>query len=181
MNVKLIMLGDAGVGKTSLVRRWSNQYNNGTVSHTVGVDVSGHIIHTAKGLIKFRFFDISGTCHCPSLLKSYLFNADACCVVFDLTNDPSFLSAIKLLDTVNKPTLLIGNKVDEESKRIVYGNDVRSVLSKHENVLYIETSAKTNENVKQAMILMLHHFVKRVKKTVHTYKDINNGKDCTIV
>jgi Ras-related protein Rab-5C len=153
---KLVLLGDASVGKTSLVGRFvTNQFNE-AVETTVGAAFSTQSVTTDSGRsIKFEIWDTAGQERFKSLAPMYYRNASCAVVVFDLTSETSFSRAkewVKQLSLSNNPNIVIGlagNKSDvPSSQRQVKPEEVKQFVL-DEGLIYFETSAKTGNNVQK--------------------------------
>jgi Ras-related protein Rab-5C len=153
---KLVLLGDASVGKTSLVGRFvSNQFNE-AVETTVGAAFSTQSVTTDKGrTIKYEIWDTAGQERFKSLAPMYYRNASCAVVVFDLTSESSFNRAkdwVKQLALSNNPDIVIalaGNKSDiPTSQRQVKAEEIKQ-FALDESLVYMETSAKTGNNVQK--------------------------------
>ena len=151
---KLVLLGDASVGKTSLVGRFVTHQFNEAVETTVGAAFSTQSVVTDEGkTIKFEIWDTAGQERFKSLAPMYYRNASCAVVVFDLTSESSFSRAkdwVKQLSLSNNPDIIIalaGNKSDI-SQRQVKSEDIKQLVL-DESLIYIETSAKTGHNVEK--------------------------------
>lgn len=155
---KLVLLGDASVGKTSLVGRFlTNQFNE-AVETTVGAAFSTQSVTTDSGkTIKYEIWDTAGQERFKSLAPMYYRNASCAVVVFDLTSESSFHRAkdwVKQLALSNNPDIIIalaGNKADiPSSQRQVKADEIKQFLVEEGGgLLYMETSAKTGHNVQK--------------------------------
>ncbi|CAF1313698.1 unnamed protein product [Adineta steineri] len=141
---KLVLLGDSGVGKTSLFLRFANDAFNDIFLPTVGVD----------------FWDTAGQERFRSLISSHYRNAKGAFVVFDVTNLKSFENVTRWLQEINEnsnndlKTLLVGNKCDLTLKRVVDHAQAKN-LADSLNILYVETSAKNTTNVELAFMSLI--------------------------
>jgi Ras-related protein Rab-5C len=153
---KLVLLGDASVGKTSLVVRFVSNHFNEAVETTVGAAFSTQTVSTETGKnIKFEIWDTAGQERFKSLAPMYYRNASCAVVVFDLTSESSFARAkdwVKQLALSNNPDIVIalaGNKADiPSSQRQVKADEIKQ-FTLEESLIYLETSAKTGHNVQK--------------------------------
>lgn len=153
---KLVLLGDASVGKTSLVGRFVNNHFNEAVETTVGAAFSTQSVTTESGrIVKFEIWDTAGQERFKSLAPMYYRNASCAVVVFDLTSESSFVRAkdwVKQLALSNNPDIVIalaGNKSDiPSSQRQVKSEEIKQFVL-DESLVYLETSAKTGNNVQK--------------------------------
>ncbi|KAI7843613.1 hypothetical protein COHA_002853 [Chlorella ohadii] len=151
---KLVLLGEMGSGKTSLVQRFvRGQYFENQES-TIGASFFTKTLPEKH--VKFEIWDTAGQERYHSLAPMYYRGAAAAIVVFDITHPASFERAKKwvweLRQNVANPGLiiaLVGNKVDlADESRAVPEADARAYAAET-GLLYFETSAKTNINVTQ--------------------------------
>ena len=149
MRTKILLLGDTGVGKTSLVNRWTGKRR--TADPTVGIEVTSHMIQIQNNIHRVRLSDTSGKDCYRTLLDTYIGSTNVVVVVYDVTNRDTFESAIlwvkHVSSALDKAIYLVGNKVDRESKRVVYPAVVRYNVSSL-NVMVHECSAATGENAR---------------------------------
>ena len=158
--VKICLVGEEGVGKTSLVHRFVSGAFDESYIRTLGAVVSkksvtlgsvrGRPVH-----VDMMILDIMGKRTFLQLFKDAYFNgAKGIIAVFDVTRKPSLRDLTLWVDGARDsvgpvPAYALGNKVDLKERREVKDEDVREVLASYEcPVLY--TSAKTGENVEQA-------------------------------
>ncbi|XP_061453804.1 ras-related protein Rab-39B-like isoform X2 [Rhineura floridana] len=154
---RIIMLGDSTVGKSSLLKRYSEGVFLESMNQTVGVDFYVHFVEIEPDLrIKLQFWDTAGQERFRSVTRSYYRNSAGGVLMFDLTNRASFESIRKwhqeVMDTV-KPDhvvfVLVGHKSDLEAERKIGQREAEKLASSLE-AKYIETSAKSNRNVEEA-------------------------------
>ena len=152
--LKLLLLGDSSVGKTSILLKYiSNKFDESSIS-TVGVDYMDKIIDYNKFKIKLQIWDTSGEEKFRTITKNFYRNADGLLVVFDLTKKESYDHIKSWLDEAKEnndklKTILIGNKLDLKDERIV-AIDVAKQFAEKNNLKYIETSAKDGTNINES-------------------------------
>jgi small GTP-binding protein len=124
-NVNIVFLGDTGVGKTSIIRKYKKlPYNNTAI--TIGVD-----LYTDNFLIgvyqqKVKFWDTAGGIEFRNLIKYYYENAKIFVIIFDITNIRSYNNVEIWINEIKKETgikdpkiILVGNKIDCKSRYII--------------------------------------------------------------
>ena len=151
---KIITLGNAGVGKTSILKRYiSGQFEENLCS-TIGIEFSIKELTLKNGKsIKLKIIDTCGQEIYKSISKSYFKNSDAVFFVFALNNKKSFIDIQDWINLFgenhngkeNVPKILVGNKSDIESKDI--DQTLINKFAEEKNIKYIETSAKDNLNI----------------------------------
>eukprot|EP00996_Jenningsia_fusiforme_P002775 NODE_3594_length_948_cov_66.528365_g3303_i0.p1 GENE.NODE_3594_length_948_cov_66.528365_g3303_i0~~NODE_3594_length_948_cov_66.528365_g3303_i0.p1 ORF type:complete len:207 (+),score=63.81 NODE_3594_length_948_cov_66.528365_g3303_i0:34-654(+) len=161
--LKVIILGDSGVGKTSLMNQYVNKKFDNRYKATIGADFLTKELEVKGTLVTLQIWDTAGQERFQSLGSAFYRGADACILVFDLTSQESFQHLTSWHDEFiiqagqNKDFVLIGNKNDLEDKRVVAPKAATAWCTKHsqddENPIpYYETSAKDNMNVEQAFL-----------------------------
>lgn len=147
---KVLLVGNFGVGKTSLISRYVlNEFSEEYIS-SIGVRISSKVVEFDKQMVKLLIWDIAGTIGNEKVPKSYFLGASAAMFVFDLSREDTYLTAKEDLAAMKKLSgleyfLTIGNKTDllddKELER------VRNLVGMN---IDFETSAKEGLNVEEA-------------------------------
>lgn len=151
-NYKLVLLGESGVGKTSIVNRLLNKSFDGFQESTIGAAFSTKQIDIEEQKIRFEIWDTAGQERYHSLAPMYYRGARCCIIVYDLTNIRSFECAKKWVDEIqssginNCLIVLIGNKSDLDNKRRITFENAKKYADDNE-IMFTETSAKSNDNI----------------------------------
>lgn len=157
-------MGNGGVGKTTLRRRWMGEGFTTSYILTVGADFAVKTLNTPNGHeVKFQIWDLGGQPHFKEVRKTFYAGTAGALVVYDVTDRKSYADIFgwieEMLKNINKkiPIVLVGNKIDlrdnaSEAISTEEGNKLRKeIIEKYGlKVLFIETSAKTGENVDKA-------------------------------
>ncbi|NXX84128.1 RB39B protein, partial [Urocolius indicus] len=154
---RVIMLGDSTVGKSSLLRRYTEGVFLDAINQTVGVDFYVRSVELEPGLrVKLQFWDTAGQERFRSVTRSYYRNSAGGMLLFDLTNRSSFESVRRwhrdvtaALQPLPIVFLLVGHKSDLREQRRV-GRREAERLAASLGIQYVETSAKDASNVAQA-------------------------------
>ena len=154
--LKIILLGNSGVGKTSILKRLSNNKFDSCVT-TVGCDTSIYYAKYKSKKYQLTFADPSGQERYRALTRSFLRNTDGVLFVFDISDqksfeDISFWYNFYKEENENVVGLLIGNKCDLKHK---VGINESEEFAKEHGLLYIETSASSDKNIKKAIVCLL--------------------------
>uniref|UniRef100_K7FGI6 Ras-related protein Rab-39B-like n=1 Tax=Pelodiscus sinensis TaxID=13735 RepID=K7FGI6_PELSI len=170
---RIIMLGDSTVGKSSLLKRYTEGAFLDSINQTVGVDFYVQFVELEPGLrIKLQFWDTAGQERFRSVTRSYYRNSAGAVLMFDLSNRASFESIREwhqeVTDTV-KPFhmvfVLVGHKSDLAAQRQVERKEAEKLASSL-GAKYIETSAKSNSNVEDAFRLLTLEIYEAMKAGV---------------
>ena len=157
LNFRLIVLGDAGVGKTSLVHcLWRGKPCRYDYEATIGVEFTKIPISLSNGKkVNLDVWDTAGQETYRSLIDLYYRDKAGVVLVFDVCSRPSFESLSYWFKQIRKKTLnenvkvvLVGNKIDrEETGMRKVSREEAEDLAEKEGILYMETSVKSNINV----------------------------------
>ncbi|XP_060906183.1 ras-related protein Rab-42b [Labrus mixtus] len=160
---RIIMLGDSTVGKSSLLKRFTENLFLESINQTVGVDFYVHFLEVEPGVrVKLQFWDTAGQERFRSVTRSYYRNSVGGLLVFDMTNRASFdhvkewhAEVCERVQPYRVLFILVGQKsdIDAEGGRVVSREEAEK-LAKQLGVPYAEVSAKTGQNVKEAFELL---------------------------
>ncbi|CAN6829470.1 unnamed protein product [Brassica oleracea var. botrytis] len=155
LRVKLVLLGDSGVGKSCIVLRFVRGEFDTTSKVTVGASfLSQTIALQDSTTVKFEIWDTAGQERYSALAPLYYRGAAVAVIVYDITSPESFKKAqywVKELQKHGAPDIvmaLVGNKADLHEKREVLTDDGMELAEKN-GMFFIETSAKTADNINQ--------------------------------
>jgi len=153
--LKIILLGDSGVGKTSLMRQFVSGKFENRYKATIGADFFTHEEVIDGRPVNLQIWDTAGQERFQSLGSAFYRGADACMIVFDITSNESFSHITTwmqefTLQAGNRDMILVGNKADQQDRRQVYNRGIQQWCQEHNNMPYVETSAKQNTLVAQA-------------------------------
>jgi len=155
LRVKLVLLGDSGVGKSCIVLRFVRGQFDPTSKVTVGASfLSQTLALQDSTTVKFEIWDTAGQERYASLAPLYYRGAAVAVVVYDITSPESFSKAqywVKELQKHGSPDIimaLVGNKADLHENRSVSAEDALEYAEKN-GMFFIETSAKTADNINQ--------------------------------
>lgn len=160
---RVIMLGDSTVGKSSLLKRYTEDQFLESINETVGVDFYVHFLDVEPGVrIKLQFWDTAGQERFRSVTRSYYRNSVGGLLVFDLTNRVSFdhikewhSEVVEWVQPHKVLFVLVGQKCDLESEgKPAVSKEEAETLAGELGMPYLEVSAKTSKNVKEAFELL---------------------------
>uniref|UniRef100_A0A7N9ARG5 RAB42, member RAS oncogene family n=1 Tax=Mastacembelus armatus TaxID=205130 RepID=A0A7N9ARG5_9TELE len=160
---RFIMLGDSTVGKSSLLKRYTEDLFLESINQTVGVDFYVHFLEVEPGVrIKLQFWDTAGQERFRSVTRSYYRNSVGGLLVFDMTNRASFdrikewhAEVCERVQPHKVLFVLVGQKSDRDThgERMVSREEVEK-LAGQLGVPYVEASAKTGQNVRESFELL---------------------------
>ena len=155
--LKILILGDSGVGKTSILIKYINNKFDESHIATIGVDYMDKTIKYKNINIKLQIWDTSGQEKFRSIARNFYRNSDAIFIVFDLNNKDTYDSIKQWINDVeeycpNIKKILLGNKSDLEKN---VSEEIIKNFAKENNLQYFETSAKNGTNIKEAFKAMV--------------------------
>ena len=146
---KIILIGDANVGKTNILSRYISDTFLETSKSTVGVELATKVEQYNNKKIKIQIWDTAGQERYKGLIPSYVRNSSIVFLVYDVSKRTSFEHIndwIEFVRNIERTTMvLIGNKID--LNREVEKNEGEELAQK-EGLIFFECSAKNNENIK---------------------------------
>ncbi|OMJ72164.1 hypothetical protein SteCoe_29455 [Stentor coeruleus] len=154
---KYIIIGDSAVGKSCLLLQFTDRRFKNDHDLTIGVEFGARTVSINDKTIKLQMWDTAGQESFRSITRSYYRGAVAALLVYDITNRDSFVSLSRWISEArahgNKDItlILVGNKNDLEEQRVISTEEAQSFADQN-NLLFIETSAKTGNNVDAAYI-----------------------------
>ncbi|MFX1566469.1 MAG: Rab family GTPase [Promethearchaeota archaeon] len=154
---KVVLVGDAEVGKTSLTTRFAyGTFTDGYIS-TLGVDFIVKSLPLDNYIVKLQAWDTAGQERYAGVRPIYYRGAKGALLVFDITMRQSFVNVDKWYDQIRKfsgndvPIILVGNKIDLVDSRLVSTDEVQ-VYAAQKGMPYFETSAKTDYAVNDVFL-----------------------------
>ncbi|KAI6660290.1 Ras-related protein rab-10 [Oopsacas minuta] len=151
---KILLIGDSGVGKTSVLFRFSDDAFNTTFISTIGIDFKIKTIELDGKKIKLQIWDTAGQERFHTITTSYYRGAMGIILVYDITQQKSFDNIAKWLHNIEthaSPDVektLIANKCDMETKRVISKDQGQRIADEY-TIRFFETSAKSNINIDQ--------------------------------
>ncbi len=169
---KLILGGDGAVGKTSMVHRYVENDFAKDYKSTIGTSIMKKecSFKELDSTVRFIIWDLAGQAQFKRVRQSYLAHAEAGILVYDVTNRASFENIDKnwyieiKKGSPNIVLILVGNKIDLTEDRVVSRKEGESIAEKLQ-LTYMETSAKTGENIDDAFKMLALQIIKRYIET----------------
>ena len=167
---RYIIVGDMGVGKSCLLLQFTDHKFRHQHQLTIGVEFGGKTIDVKNKSIKIQIWDTAGQEAYQSITRTYYKGAIGALLVYDITKHDSFdnvnkwIKEIKTHGSKDLCCMLIGNKKDlEEQRQVKYEEGEK--LAKNNNLLFLETSAKSAENVQEAFLQTAEKILEQITKT----------------
>ena len=161
---KVVLLGSASTGKTSILRRLIFGAFPEDVTSTLGAALSTYDVKVNDTIVHLNVWDTAGQESYRSLARLYYRDAKAAVVVFDVTSSASFnevefwIGELDQAESFSHYIILVGNKIDQEEDRVVSRADAES-LAERSGAIYMETSALTGEGVTNVFKTIAEHFM----------------------
>ncbi|XP_076317984.1 ras and EF-hand domain-containing protein homolog [Tachypleus tridentatus] len=162
---KIVFVGDAAVGKSSLIIRLSKGVFMETLTSTLGVDFQMKSLRVDNRNVAVQLWDTAGQERFRSMTQSYFRKADGIMLVYDCTSEYSFLNVRQWMEAVDDvttrqvPVMIVANKTDRremaraENIQCV-STEVGEKLAKEFGAFFIEVSAKTGRNVLESVVVL---------------------------
>lgn len=164
--LKILTLGESSVGKSSIIRRFTNNKFNEQFLTTVGVDFKSKIISYKNKKVKVLLVDTSGQDRFRNIANNYYRSADGILLVFDVSKRISIEKFDLWIQQINEKwsadnnsILLFGNKIDCVNDREISNEEGKQLAEKYK-MAYIEGSALTGEGINEGIELLVDKIIK---------------------
>ncbi|XP_009072748.1 PREDICTED: ras and EF-hand domain-containing protein [Acanthisitta chloris] len=183
---KIVLVGDAAVGKSSFLMRLCKNEFRGNTSATLGVDFQLKRLIVDGEPTVLQLWDTAGQERFRSIAKSYFRKADGVLLLYDVTCEKSFLNVREWVDMIedatheNIPIMMVGNKADLRQTVTEHGQKCVPInygekLAMTYNALFCETSAKEGSNIVEAVL----HLAREVRKRSDNQDDTRSVTSLT--
>lgn len=171
---KIILIGDSGVGKTSLMTRFTDKSYRPSSSATIGVDFKIKTIDLDGVKVKLQIWDTAGQERFRAVVSNYYRGAHGIFIVFDMLNKDSFDHLSEWLAelekkgaTDNAEIMILGNKVDEEENICVSEEEISTFLDKNNipKSRFAQVSAREDIKVEESFIELAKKLVEKCGTT----------------
>jgi len=177
---KLLIVGDSGVGKSCLLMRFTEDNFTTEFTTTLGIDFKIKTVTVDDKKIKLQIWDTAGQERFRSITSSYYKGAMGVLMVYDCTDEKSFQNVRNWMKNLEEhgpndvEKILIANKVDLESSRVVPTNRAQALADEYNDMKLFEVSAKDSIGVSDAFM----HLTKKIKdrKLMLSRQDSSGGK-----
>ncbi|KAJ3430930.1 ras-related protein rab-5c [Anaeramoeba flamelloides] len=174
LQFKIVLLGESGVGKTSIVLRFTTNRFNPSVTPTIGAAFSNETIKVGETLVNLQIWDTAGEERYNSLTPLYYRGSHGALIVYDITKEESFECAKKWVDEIrmqgspNTKIILVGNKNDLSIRKVPKETVIN--YAKKNDLLFGETSAKTGIGIHEVFVDIVKTLVNSVGSVVFNKK-----------
>lgn len=184
--MKVVLLGDGGVGKSSLIQRFVSNKFDPSLFHTIGVEFLNKDLEVDGDRFTLQIWDTAGQERFKSLRTPFYRGSDCCLLTFAIDDAQSFqniamwrkefLYYADVKDPDNFPFVVLGNKNDLASERKVNSEEASSWCTQNGKLPYFETSAKDAVNVELAFASA----IRRVAAVNQAVGGIGKRQDYTV-
>ncbi|XP_060940262.1 ras-related protein Rab-12 [Limanda limanda] len=166
--LQIIIIGSRGVGKTSLMERYTDDTFCEACKSTVGVDFKIKTVELRGRKIRLQIWDTAGQERFNSITSAYYRGAKGIVLVYDITKQETFEDLPKWMKMIDKyaseeaELLLVGNKLDCESDRIISRQQGERFASRISGMRFCEASAKDNFNVDEIFLKLVDDILSKM-------------------
>ncbi|XP_032389148.1 ras-related protein Rab-38b [Etheostoma spectabile] len=194
---KVLVIGDLGVGKTSIIRRYVHQTYSTNYRATIGVDFALKVLNWDSETVRLQLWDIAGQERFGNMTRVYYREAMGAFIVFDVTRPTTFEAVIKWKEDLDSKlmltngqsiaTVLLANKCDQGKELINNSIKMNQFCKDHGFLGWFETSAKDNLNIGEAANFLVKHIMATendilksvVPDTISPQLDSNRQMSCS--
>ena len=185
--IQLIMIGESGVGKTSLIKRYTNNIFNSSHLETIGIEFYNKEERINDQIIQIKIWDTAGQEIFHSLTKNFYRKADGIIIVYDITNLDSFEKIQDWVKSVYENTdsykeiqmIIVGNKIDLEEDRAV-SKEEGLKIGNYFDIDFFEASAKNADGVRNFMIKIIKDILNN-NLLISKNKKLKNARTSTSI
>jgi Ras-related protein Rab-8A len=165
--IKLLLIGDSGVGKSCCLLRFSEDSFTPSFITTIGIDFKIRTIELDGKRVKLQIWDTAGQERFRTITTAYYRGAMGILLVYDVTDERSFNNIRTWFENVQQHAtegvnkILIGNKCDWEDKRVI-STEQGQALADELGIPFLEVSAKSNINIDKAFYSLAADIKKRL-------------------
>ncbi|NXF48753.1 RAB32 protein, partial [Oceanites oceanicus] len=184
---KVLVIGELGVGKTSIIKRYVHQLFSQHYRATIGVDFALKVINwDSKTLVRLQLWDIAGQERFGNMTRVYYKEAVGAFVVFDVTRGSTFEAVSKWKHDLDSkvllpngspiPAVLLANKCDQKKDGSQNPSEMDQFCREGGFVGWFETSAKDNINIDEAARFLVENILTNYKTFPNEENDVGKPK-----
>lgn len=165
--IKLLLIGDSGVGKSCVLLRFSDDSFTPSFITTIGIDFKIRTIELDGKRIKLQIWDTAGQERFRTITTAYYRGAMGILLVYDVTDERSYNNIRNWIRNIEQHAsegvdrILIGNKCDMNDKKVIT-TEQGQALADEFGIRFVETSAKSNIGVEEAFFALARDIKKRI-------------------
>mmetsp|Transcript_25114 Transcript_25114/g.51070 ORF Transcript_25114/g.51070 Transcript_25114/m.51070 type:complete len:212 (-) Transcript_25114:178-813(-) len=173
--IKLLLIGDSGVGKSCLLLRYSDDSFTSSFITTIGIDFKIKSIMCGDSKVKLQIWDTAGQERFRTITTAYYRGAMGILLVYDVADEQSFTNVRNWMRQIdqnaaeNVTRILIGNKCDVDASERKITHEQGEALAAEYGIKFFETSAKMNTNVDDSFSSIAKDIVDRLKENPDHY------------
>mmetsp|Transcript_26609 Transcript_26609/g.29648 ORF Transcript_26609/g.29648 Transcript_26609/m.29648 type:complete len:208 (-) Transcript_26609:189-812(-) len=177
--VKLLLIGDSGVGKSCLLLRFTEDTFTPSFITTIGIDFKIRTIDVEKERVKLQIWDTAGQERFRTITTAYYRGAMGILLVYDVTDEKSFVNIRNWIKSIeqhaseNVQKVLLGNKCDLDHKKVI-DTEKGQALANEMGIPFYETSAKDSVNVEEAFFNIAKDIYKKITSPEGQEADTHN-------
>ena len=179
---KYVIVGDASVGKSNLLLRYSHGQFREEYQLTIGVEFGSNNLSIDDKVFRIQIWDTAGQENFRSITRAYYKNSACALVVYDITNRESFDNVSTWIEDCRNQSpqtifmVLVGNKtdLDSENKRVVSFEEGQELAEKNK-MMFFETSAKSGKNVDDIFYRSAETIAKRIEENFYDLENESCG------
>lgn len=167
---KILVGGNGGVGKTSLLRRYVDDVFDDSTIETIGVDffIKEVTIEEIDAHCTLQLWDLGGQVRFRYMLENFVMGSRGALLLFDMTKMPVINEILEWVNIVrihdfNLPILLVGTKLDLDSVIAVDRESAMHIKNTFNMIDYIQTSSKTGHNVSDVFTRIIQYIIMKSK------------------
>ena len=180
--MKFILIGDSGVGKSSLLFQFIEDRFKGGIEPTIGIEFGTKILEVGGKVVRLQIWDSAGQENYRSITRAYYRNTICTILVYDITSRKSFESIkvwfdeAKTYGNENMYFVLLGNKCEMEAAREVTAFEGEQLAREH-GMVFFESSAIQKINVEKAFTTVVEKIIADIKRgSIDPYNETNGIK-----
>uniref|UniRef100_A0A6T8YB44 Uncharacterized protein n=1 Tax=Noctiluca scintillans TaxID=2966 RepID=A0A6T8YB44_NOCSC len=165
--VKVLIIGDSSVGKSSLLGRYADNKFLANIHPTIGMDFKVKMLEHNGRRVKLQIWDSAGQERFQTITQQYYRNTQGIMLVYDVTSDASFnnvsqwVAQIRSQGAEQADTMLLGNKSDKVTEKVIDADQGKALADEYQ-MPFFETSASLGDNVDTAFTTLAAMVMKRL-------------------
>ena len=178
--LKYIIIGDASVGKSNLLMKFTQNKFNESYQATIGVEFGAKNLDINKKTYRIQIWDTAGQENFHSITRSYYKNSVCAMVVYDITSRKSFDNVLNWIEEVQNNSsktiliVLVGNKIDLKENRDISFDEGKELANRN-GIIFMETSAKTGEGVEEIFKKTVQEISRKIEDNYFNLDSENCG------